>query len=38
VGGQTAFVHAPASRTAILVVPTDEESVILSEVVARIAD
>jgi len=38
VGSQTAFVHASTSRTAILVVPTDEESVILSEVVARMAD
>jgi acetate kinase len=37
VGGKTAFVHAPGSRTAILVVPTDEESVILDEVVARMA-
>jgi acetate kinase len=35
VGGKTAFVHAPASRTAILVVPTDEESVILDEVIAQ---
>ena len=36
VGGTTAFVHAPASRTAILVVPTDEESVILDEVIAQL--
>jgi len=36
VGGMTAFVHAPASRTAILVVPTDEERVILEEVVAQV--
>lgn len=36
VGGVTAFVHAPASRTAILVVPTDEERVILEEVVAQL--
>jgi acetate kinase len=34
VGGRTAFIHTPASRTALLVVPTDEESVILDEVVA----
>ena len=36
VGGVTAFVHASASRTAILVVPTDEERVILQEVVAQV--
>jgi acetate kinase len=36
VGGVTAFVQAPASRTAILVVPTDEERVILEEVVAQL--
>ena len=36
VGGATAFVQTPASRTAILVVPTDEERVILDEVVAQL--
>jgi acetate kinase len=36
VGGVTAFVQAPDSRTAILVVPTDEERVILEEVVAQL--
>ena len=36
VGGVTAFVHDSASRTAILVVPTDEERVILQEVVAQV--
>ena len=36
VGGQTAFVHAPDSRTAILVLPTDEERVILDEVIAQL--
>jgi acetate kinase len=35
VGGVTAFVQTPASRTAILVVPTDEEREILEEVVAQ---
>jgi acetate kinase len=35
VGGVTAFVQAPASPTAVLVVPTDEERVILDEVVAQ---
>lgn len=35
VGGRTAFVHDAASHTAILVVPTDEERVILDEVVAQ---
>ena len=35
VAGKTAFVHAPASRTAVLVLPTDEERVILDEVVER---
>ena len=38
VGGATAFVQAPASRTAILVVPTDEERVILDEVVVQLED
>lgn len=36
IGGATAFVQTPASRTAILVVPTDEERVILDEVVAQL--
>jgi acetate kinase len=36
VGGVTAFVQAPGSRTAILVVTTDEERVILDEVIARL--
>lgn len=36
VGGGAAFVHAPASRTAILVVPTDEERVMLDEVIAQL--
>lgn len=35
VGGVTAAVEAATSRTAILVVPTDEERVILDEVVAQ---
>ena len=35
VGGVTAFVHMPGSRTSLLVVPTDEEQVILREVVAQ---
>ncbi len=35
-GGEEAFVHAPGSRTAVLVVPTDEERVILDEVLARV--
>ena len=36
VAGKTAFVHAPTSRTAVLVLPTDEERVILDEVVAHL--
>jgi acetate kinase len=36
VGGKTAFVQAPASRTAVLVVPSDEERVILDEVIAQL--
>ena len=38
VGGATAFVHGPDSRTAILVLPTDEERVILDEVIAQLRD
>jgi acetate kinase len=38
VGGKTAFVHSPDSRTAILVLPTDEEQVILGEVIAQLRD
>jgi acetate kinase len=37
VGGATAFVNTEQSRTAILVVPTDEERVILDEVLAQTA-
>jgi acetate kinase len=36
VEGRTAFVQAPESRTAILVVPSDEERVILDEVMAHL--
>jgi len=36
VAGKTAFVHAPASRTAVLILPTDEERVILDEVMAHL--
>jgi acetate kinase len=34
--GKTAFVHGSASRTAVLVLPTDEERMILDEVIAHL--
>jgi hypothetical protein len=36
VAGKTAFVHGPESRTATLVLPMDQERVILDEVVAQL--